>query len=57
MILGCIEELESSFPEINLSIKNLTENELLPVYDIMTQQYEDKIDEFIANSSLSMKEL
>jgi hypothetical protein len=35
----------------------LTENELLPIYDIMTQLFEDKIDGFISEGNLSVKEL
>lgn len=30
---------------------------LVPIYDIMTQMFEDKVEEFIEQNQLSMKEL
>ncbi|CDW84645.1 UNKNOWN [Stylonychia lemnae] len=53
-----IDEFECLCQEVKL-IKSLTEQDLLPIYDTMTQLFDDQIEEYIERkeTGLSMREL
>jgi hypothetical protein len=41
-----------------LQVHKICENDLVPIFDVMTEMFEDKIEEFIEqHSNFSMKEL